>query len=120
MLDAFREGGGEGKPVLQVHVSWAPTDDEALAIAHDQWRTNVFAPPVCWDMETVEALRRGGPVRASRGRARAVLGRRRPGRIAAWLAEAALGFDEVNLHHVGQEQGPSSRPSAATCCPDSR
>ena len=25
-----------------------------VAIAHDQWRTNVFAPPVCWDLELVE------------------------------------------------------------------
>src|ERR687895_2271549 len=42
MIDAFRAGGGEGKPIrLQVHLSWAPTDDEALAIAHEQWRTNV-------------------------------------------------------------------------------
>ncbi len=53
VLDAFDAGGGAGKPrYLQVHVSWAESDDEALAIAHDQWRTNVFAPPVCWDLET--------------------------------------------------------------------
>ena len=39
---------------LQVHVSWAPTDDEALAIAFDQWRTNVFDPPLCWDLAHVE------------------------------------------------------------------
>src|SRR5215210_7407012 len=30
MLAAFREGGGERKPVaVQVHLSWAPTDEEA-------------------------------------------------------------------------------------------
>ena len=45
-------GGGDGKPAyLQAHVCWAGTEDEALAIAHDQWRSNVFAPPVCWDLE---------------------------------------------------------------------
>ena len=55
VIAAFREGGGEGKPVrLQVHLSWAPTEEEALRIAHDQWRTNVFAPPLCWDLHTVE------------------------------------------------------------------
>src|ERR671916_1450978 len=37
MLDAFRSGGGEGKPVaVQVHVSWAPDEGEALRIAHEQ------------------------------------------------------------------------------------
>ena len=55
MIAAFREGGGDGKPVhLQVHLSWAPDEDEALAIAHDQWRTNLFQPPLCWDLHTVE------------------------------------------------------------------
>ena len=53
---AYREAGGRGPARLQVHLSWAPTDDEALAIAHDQWRNNVFAPPVSWDTETVEAF----------------------------------------------------------------
>src|SRR5690606_35170676 len=38
-LDAFREGGGEGKPVyLQTIISIAPTIDEAVAIAHREWR----------------------------------------------------------------------------------
>src|ERR671919_221525 len=38
MLDAFRSGGGEGKPVaIQVHLSWAPDEADALRIAHEQW-----------------------------------------------------------------------------------
>jgi G6PDH family F420-dependent oxidoreductase len=36
VLGAFREGGGEGKPVfLQVHLSWAASEQEALDIAYD-------------------------------------------------------------------------------------
>ena len=106
VVEAFREGGGEGKPmVLQVHVSWAPSEEEALRIAWDQWRTNVFAPPVCWDLETVElfdeAARHVRPedVRGS------VLISSDLGRHVDWIREAAeLGFDEINIHHVGQEQ----------------
>src|SRR3712207_8217390 len=50
-----REGGGEGKKLaLQVHLSYARTDEEALEIAYDQWRTNIFSPPIPWDLETVE------------------------------------------------------------------
>ena len=56
VLDAYREAGGRGPARLQIHLSWAPTDEEALAIAHDQWRSNVFAPPACWDVETVETF----------------------------------------------------------------
>ena len=52
VIDAFREGGGERKPVaVQVHLSWAEDDDEALEIAHDQWRTNVFASDLAWNLE---------------------------------------------------------------------
>jgi alkanesulfonate monooxygenase SsuD/methylene tetrahydromethanopterin reductase-like flavin-dependent oxidoreductase (luciferase family) len=30
-----------------------------------------------------------------------------PGRHAAWLRElAGLGFDQIHLHHVGQDLGP--------------
>src|SRR3712207_8172658 len=29
-------------------------EDEALRIAHEQWRTNVFTPPIPWDLETAE------------------------------------------------------------------
>ncbi len=60
VLDSYREAGGRGLVRLQIHLSWAPTEDEAVAIAHDQWRSNVFAPLVCWDLETVDALTRSG------------------------------------------------------------
>jgi probable non-F420 flavinoid oxidoreductase len=108
MLAAFREHGGEGKPVaVQVHLSWAGTEEEALRIAHEQWRTNIFPPPLPWDLATVEAFDIAathvrpedmhGPVLISSDLAR----------HAAWIAELAeLGFDAVYLHHVGQEQRP--------------
>jgi probable non-F420 flavinoid oxidoreductase len=42
-IDAFRELAGPDAPVwLQVHISWAEREADALAAAHDQWRTNVF------------------------------------------------------------------------------
>jgi len=106
VVDGFREGGGEGKRmVLQVHVSWAAGEDEALRIAHDQWRTNVFTPPLCWDLQTPaqfdEAAKYVRPedVRGS------VIVASDPGRFAEYAREAwDLGFDEVAFHHVGQYQ----------------
>jgi probable non-F420 flavinoid oxidoreductase len=106
VIDAFREHGGGDKPVaVQAHVSWAETDDDAVRIAHDQWRTNVFAPPLCWDLATVEEFDIAathvrpedlhGPVLISSDLARHV----------AWIQElAAFGLDAVYLHHVGKEQ----------------
>jgi probable non-F420 flavinoid oxidoreductase len=108
LIAAFREGGGEDAPVhLQVHLSWAQTEEDALAIAHDQWRTNVFPPPLCWDLETVEqfdlaaAHVRPEDVRGS------VLVSADLARHAAWLRELAeLGFEQIHLHHVGRDLGP--------------
>jgi probable non-F420 flavinoid oxidoreductase len=106
VLDAFREGGGEGKrTILQVHLSYATDEQTALDIAYDQWRSNVFDPPLCWDLEMVEHFDVAaqkvrpedvvGPVNVSADLARHV----------AWLEEyAALGFEEIALHHVGQQQ----------------
>jgi probable non-F420 flavinoid oxidoreductase len=108
MIDAFRSNGGEGKRlVLQVHLSWAPSEEEALHIAHDQWRTNVFPPPTCWDLELPEDFdrlaRRVSPEKVRK----TVLVSADLARHAAWLEElAALGFDEINLHHVGQDLAP--------------
>jgi alkanesulfonate monooxygenase SsuD/methylene tetrahydromethanopterin reductase-like flavin-dependent oxidoreductase (luciferase family) len=105
VIDAFRNGGGEDRPIfLQVHLSWAEREEEALRIAHDQWRTNVFPPPLCWDLETVEQF----DVAAAHVRAEdvseAVLVSADPSRHAEWLGElAALGFEQIHLHHVGQD-----------------
>jgi probable non-F420 flavinoid oxidoreductase len=107
MLSAYRDNGGRGKAVLQIHLSWAPGEKEAEAIAMDQWRSNVFAPPIPWDLPTaahfdgvsagvgVEQVRKAVNVSASLDQ------------HAEWLGEyAGLGFDELYLHFVGQEQAP--------------
>jgi len=54
MVRAYREAGGRGRLRLQVHLSYAGDEDEALRVAFDQWRSNVFGPPVCWDLERQE------------------------------------------------------------------
>src|SRR5687767_7353367 len=52
LIAAFRANGGEGKRLaVQVHLSWAEDEATALEIAHDQWRTNVLPPPLCWDLQ---------------------------------------------------------------------
>jgi probable non-F420 flavinoid oxidoreductase len=108
VIAAFREGGGEGKPIrLQVHLSWAPTDDEALAIAHDQWRTNVFAPPLCWDLHTVEQFDEAAKHVRPEDVRESVLVSSDTGRHAAHLQElSTLGFDAIALHHVGRDLSP--------------
>jgi probable non-F420 flavinoid oxidoreductase len=107
IVDAFRSGGGEGPVVLQVHLSWAPTDEEALRIAHDQWRGNVFDPPVCWDLDMPEHFDKASAHVRPEDMHGKVLVSSDLQRHVQWLQEmAAVGFDELALHHVGQDQGP--------------
>ena len=106
VIDSFREAGGEGKPVhVQVHLSWDEDEDRALAIAHDQWRTNVFSSDLCWNLElpaqfdAASKYVRPEDVRSS------VLVSSDLGEITAKLqAIVELGVDGLVLHHVGQEQ----------------
>ena len=107
MIDAFRGGGGDGPLVLQVHLSWAPSDDEALAIAHDQWRSNVFDPPLCWDVDSVAGFDAAAAYVKPEDLHGKVLVSADPAQHVEWLSElAALGFDEIALHHVGQDLDP--------------
>jgi hypothetical protein len=108
VVAAFREGGGDDRPVrLQVHLSWAPSEQEALRIAHDQWRTNVFGAPLCWDLETVEQFDLAAAHVRPEDVARSALVSSDLGRHTAWLRDLSeLGFEQIHLHHVGQDLGP--------------
>ncbi len=107
MLDAWDEAGGADHKILQVHLAWGPTAEEAFAIANDQWRSNVFAPPANTDLmvEAYDAVSDQG-ISAAQLHSSVL--------ISADLGEltqrihdlASLGFDAVYLHHVGQDQRP--------------
>jgi probable non-F420 flavinoid oxidoreductase len=105
MIDAYRGAGGRGRLHLQVHVSWAPEEEQAEAIAHEQWRSNVFPPPACWDIDsaaTFDVVSENVSIEQVRG---SVQVSSDLGLHAARLAGfAELGFDEIAIHHVGQEQ----------------
>ncbi|HEU4346910.1 MAG TPA: TIGR03885 family FMN-dependent LLM class oxidoreductase [Actinoplanes sp.] len=107
MIASYRAAGGTGPVCLQVHLSWAGSEAEAEAIAYDQWRSNVFPPPVCWDLGLVEQF----DVVSANVTAEQV---RKVVNVSAdleahieWLrGYAALGFDRIYLHHVGQDLTP--------------
>ncbi|CAN5767956.1 MAG: TIGR03885 family FMN-dependent LLM class oxidoreductase [Actinomycetota bacterium] len=105
IIDAYRGAGGGGPLVLQVHLSWAPTQAEAEGIAYDQWRSNVFADPVCWDADSPQAFDAMAEHVGMASVQQAVRVSSDLGQHREWLAEYAdLGFEDVYLHHVGQDQ----------------
>lgn len=106
LISAFREGGGTGKPIiLQVHLSYAPTDEEARQNAYDQWRTNALSSSVAADLRFPEqfddATRYVRPTDLDDSiRISSDIGQQ-----LSWLMEdKEMGFDEVYLHNVGRNQ----------------
>ncbi|WP_435015471.1 TIGR03885 family FMN-dependent LLM class oxidoreductase [Tundrisphaera sp. TA3] len=105
VVDAFRGGGGVGKPMaLQVALSYAPDEAEALAAAHRHWpialvdlaKNQDLAMPADFDRETAgtrpEELKDKLRISSDLGQ------------HLDWLrTDAELGFDEVYLHHVGPD-----------------
>jgi probable non-F420 flavinoid oxidoreductase len=106
VIGAFRDGGGEGKPVrVQMKIAWAPTEDEALAGAYEQWRTNVFDPVLMADLETVEQFEAAAAHVHPDDMRAGVLVSADPKQHAAWLHEVLdAGVDELFLHQVPREQ----------------
>ena len=105
VVDAFREGGGEAKPMfVQAIVSYAPTDAEAEAAAYDQWRHCTVGREQLAELQSPQAFDRA----SSRGDRAELLARVRASseiaRHLAWLeADAALGFDRIYLHNVARD-----------------
>ena len=107
VLDAYAAGGGTGERVLQVHVSWAGSDEEAMAIARDQWPNGLVGPPEAWDLEQPEDFdARTRQIDDAELRHAVVVAADPDDLVAQVAAMTSLGFDRVYLHHVGRDQAP--------------
>lgn len=104
-MDAYRDAGGRGPIAVQVHLSWAPTDEEALAIAHDQWRQSLIPAHLSWELDRPNAFDARTADATPEQVAETLEVSADPGRHLDHLAGIAeLGVDRIYLHHVGTEQ----------------
>ncbi|HWV50071.1 MAG TPA: LLM class F420-dependent oxidoreductase, partial [Microbacterium sp.] len=101
--EAYRDAGGGGPLAIQIHVSLADTDAEALAIARDQWSHATAPAERMWDIEQPEEFAALADPMDDKLRA-AVLVSDSATALAERIAEVAVGFDRIYLHHVGQDQ----------------
>ncbi|WP_159348598.1 TIGR03885 family FMN-dependent LLM class oxidoreductase [Roseomonas harenae] len=105
-IEAFRRGGGEGKPIyLKADLSWAGSEDEALRQAHEQWRFNLLGGDANWELRTPSQFETATRFVRPEDMREAVLISADPARHAEWLAECMeLGFESIDLHQVGRNQ----------------
>jgi coenzyme F420-dependent glucose-6-phosphate dehydrogenase len=104
-IEAFRAGGGEGKPAfLQSAISYAPTREEALAAAHDQWRHATLDESLILDLTTpaqfdsaskyvpAEELTKGLRISAD------------VSQFIDWFhRDLELGYDTIYINHLGRD-----------------
>lgn len=104
-LEAYRQHGGRGQVRLQLHLSWAPSEDEAVEIAMSQWRSNVFGAPVAWDTDSVAGFDELGRHVTEDDVKRSVHVSSDLDAHAARIRQAFdEGFDAVMVHFVGVDQ----------------
>jgi len=106
VIDAFRRGGGEGKPIhLQVALNWAPTESVALKGAFDHWRFVTLGGDIGWELRSPEDFETATRFVRPEDMHDSVLISSDLSRHAAWLQEyAQLGVDHVYLHQVDLNQ----------------
>ncbi|KAA2237805.1 TIGR03885 family FMN-dependent LLM class oxidoreductase [Salinarimonas soli] len=106
VVDAFREGGGEGKPVLaQLKLAWGPDEAAIREDAFRQWRTNLFEGDVLWEIRTPKQFEQAAAFVRPEDLDRSVRVSSDLGRHAAWIGEyLAVGIDELSLHNVATNQ----------------
>jgi coenzyme F420-dependent glucose-6-phosphate dehydrogenase len=106
MIDAFRRGGGEGKPVRVQHaLSWAPTEEAALRGAHEQWAWSALGGKVISELRTPAQFAAAAALVRPQDVAERLRVSADPARHAAWLAEyVELGVDVAYCFNVNCEQ----------------
>jgi probable non-F420 flavinoid oxidoreductase len=106
MIQAFRQGGGEGKPLyLKVQVSYAGSDEDAYASAWEQWRTNVFASNLLTDLRFPEQFEEASRYIERKDMDTGVLISADTDRYIEWISSFQdMGFERIYLHNVNRMQ----------------
>jgi probable non-F420 flavinoid oxidoreductase len=106
VIEAFQRGGGEAKPLyLQVGLSWAGSEAEALRQAHKQWGAVSIGGDVNWELWSPRQFDTATRHVRPEDMRDCLLVSADLGRHVEWLAEyAELGFEQLYLHQVGGNQ----------------
>lgn len=105
VVEAFRRGGGEHKPMyLKVQLSYAPDQETALQGAYDQWRTNIFESQVLADFRVPSQFDAAATFVTPEDMYQHVRISADPQQHIEWLQkDIELGFETISLHNVNRE-----------------
>lgn len=107
MIQAFREGGGRGKPVLlKVQLSYAREEEAAEKGAWSQWAPALLPHDLAADLRTPEQFDRAASVLDPGILRQGVRVSADPEQHLRWLKDdLAEGVNSIYLHNVNRDQG---------------
>jgi coenzyme F420-dependent glucose-6-phosphate dehydrogenase len=108
VVEAFRRGGGEGKPMfLKVQLSYAADEARAREGAMQQWAANILPSSVLSDLRRPAQFEEATCVVQPQDLDASVRISSNLQQHLDWLGEdVRLGFDRLYLHNVNREQAP--------------
>lgn len=106
IIDLFRRGGGEGKPIcLKLDVAYGRDDEEALSGAHDQWRNMMVGGGLITEVRTPgEFDAMGEFVRDEDLQEKNLISADLDRHIEQLQEFLDLGIDRIYLHNVTKDQ----------------
>ncbi|GAB3727183.1 TIGR03885 family FMN-dependent LLM class oxidoreductase [Spirosoma lituiforme] len=106
VVDAFRQGGGAGKPMfLKVQLSYDPDAKKAESSALEQWRGNIFPNSVMTELRMPSFFDDAGDLVDVASFRKLVRISADLNQHADWLLEdLSLGFEQISLHNVNRQQ----------------
>ena len=106
LLDAFREGGGEGKPVkIQAVFSWAERCDAARRAAQQEWSANVLGTDALGELRTPQQFEAAARFVSADDVMKVMPVSSDPAKHAEMLHRyVELRVDTVYLHNVARNQ----------------
>jgi probable non-F420 flavinoid oxidoreductase len=106
VIEAFRDNGGDGKPVyLQVHLSWDTTDEITRHNAWDQWRTTSQDSKVLADLRLPHQFEAAAKLVRPEDMDGGVRISADPAQHLEWLQkDLELDLAGLMIHNVGRNQ----------------
>lgn len=105
VVDAFRRGGGQGKPmILKVQLSYERDEATARRTAHQQWRNNIFKNIMMTELQTPQQFDAGEFVKPEELDKHVRISADLQQHIEWLQKDIELGFDELILHNVNRQQ----------------
>jgi probable non-F420 flavinoid oxidoreductase len=119
VVEAFRRGGGAGKPMyLQAQVSFAPTREQAVAEAFERWPNAGLPPDLLAELKLPSLIDAALSNTRPEDVARVMRISERIDDHLEWITgDAALGFEVEYVHNVAREQAPFIEAYARSILP---